>query len=128
MLNSIQIQGQFTSTPELTTVNGVKLVQFTLACDRSQRNRKGEKMTDFIPCIAWNKKAEFIATYFKKGDVMLVSGRLQSRNYETQTGRRSVAYEVSVNDVFFCEGKKKRTDGIEDDYIDWDKIPDIEQN
>lgn len=124
MLNSINIQGRLTADPSVKVMpNGILLCQFTVACERNGKSNDGYKQSDYVPCIAWAKKADFIKKYFHKGDSVIVEGRMQSRNYETSDGSKRVAYEVCVGDVNFC-GVGKPTQE-EDDYIDWDKVPNI---
>lgn len=137
MLNIMTVQGRFTADPELkTTATGVTLVNFTLASDRSMTKTK---TTDFIPCVAFGKTAEFISKYFHKGEMAVVEGQLQSRNYETQDGSKRVAYEVYIKECNFCGGKASGgsqeaskvspapapTLPENDDDIDWDSIPDL---
>lgn len=135
MLNIITIQGRFVSDPEIKTMpSGVMLCQIILASERP-KNKNGESTTDFIPCIAWGKTAEFINKYFHKGDMTVVSGRLQSRNYQTQDGAKRTAYEVSISDINFCGGGRSRSSEQKEevktetqsdyDSIDWDEIPDL---
>ena len=133
MLNMITIQGRLVADPEMKKIpSGTHLISMTVACERP-RNKDGDKVTDFIPCIAWAKNADFIQQYFHKGDMLIIQGRLQSRNYETQDGQRRIAYEVSVSEANFCGGGKTvknvktepiPADGDIDD-IDWDKVPDL---
>lgn len=131
MLNTITIQGRLTADPETKSIpSGTHLISMTVACERP-RNKDGESVTDFIPCIAWAKNADFIQKYFHKGDMIVILGRLQSRNYETADGKKRTAYEVSVSEANFCGGartqKAEGAQGMEDDYddIDWDKVPDL---
>lgn len=136
MLNIITLQGRFTADPELkTTATGVTLCNFTLASDRSMAKTK---TTDFIPCVCFGKTAEFISKYFKKGEMVIIEGQLQSRNYETSDGSRRVAYEVYIKECNFCGGKASggsqeaskvapapAPDLPDDDDIDWDSIPNL---
>lgn len=102
MLNNITIQGRLTKDIELRYTKTDKAVaSFTIACNRSY----GEE-TDFINCIAWQKTAEFIQKYFNKGDMLLLSGRLQQRTYEDKDGKKRSAFDVVVNEINFCESKK----------------------
>lgn len=134
MLNLITIQGRFTADPEVKNMpSGSKLCQITLACERP-KNKNGEKNTDFVPCMAWGKTADFISNYFHKGDMVIISGRLQSRNYQTQDGAKRTAYEVSISEVNFCGSTAPRQQEqkpvapkseLQEDYdsINWDEIP-----
>lgn len=102
MLNEVIIMGRLTTTPELkSTQSGKNVIAFNIACDRDF----GEKETDFINCVAWQQKAEFISRYFKKGSMIAITGRLTTRSYETENGKR-VATEVVVKDAYFGESKR----------------------
>ena len=107
-MNNIGLLGRICGDLELkTTNNGVSVVSFTLAVDRSYTPKGQEKQTDFIPCVAWRNTAEFIAKYFKKGQRMAVQGSLQSRKYTANDGGQRTAYEVVVDNAFFCESKNE---------------------
>lgn len=101
-MNIIAISGRLTRDPELrTTPNGKPVVEFTVAVDRP-----GVKdQTDFIDCVAWEKKAEFVARYFKQGKRIEASGVLTTRTYE-KNGVKRKRTEVRCDQVFFGESKK----------------------
>ena len=102
-LNTIVLQGRLTKAAELRYTNSGKGVcSFTMAVDRFGKDNGA----DFINCVAWEKTAEFITTYFSKGDPILVQGQLQSRQYEDRDGNKRTAHEVVVREVNFCGGKK----------------------
>ena len=106
MLNSIVLQGRLVRDAELRYTTSEKAVAtFTLAVDRGGRDAGA----DFITCVAWEKTAQFIDQYFKKGDMCLVQGKLQSRSYEDKNGNKRTAFEVLVGNVNFCGGKKEQT-------------------
>lgn len=103
MLNHICIAGRFTKDPELRrTGTGKAVTSFTLAVDRD-----GEGC-DFIPCVAWEKTGEFVGSYFTKGKLALVSGRLQVRSYTDKEGRKRTATEVIADRVYFGEKKEEK--------------------
>lgn len=107
MLNQITLQGRFTADPETkTTANSGSFCSFMIASERP-KDSKGERKTDFIPCMAWGKTAEFISQYFRKGDMAIISGRLQSRNYE-KDGQKRCAYEIYAMQIDFCGGGKRQ--------------------
>lgn len=100
MLNKIQLHGRLTSAPDLRQTNSGKAVAtFTLAVDRDKDS------TDFIPCVAWEKRAENAHAYFGKGQEAVVCGRLTTRKYEAKDGTTRTAYEVVVETMDFC-GKR----------------------
>ena len=87
MLNRTTIMGRLTADVELRkTQSGTPVAAFTVAVERDFKGQNGEKETDFINCVAWKHTAEFITKYFKKGSIAVISGRLQTRNYDG--GRR----------------------------------------
>lgn len=114
MLNNFSCMGRFTHTPELkTTVNNNEVVKFSLAVGRSKATADGEKVTDFIDCVAWNNTAEFICRYFRKGDPIIIDGQLETRNYEDKQGNKRKAYEVIVREVHFCAFKKNEEQNLD---------------
>ena len=108
MLNEIILQGRLTDTPELKTTNSGKSVcSFSLAVERDF-STDGEKTTDFINIVTWNKTAEFVSRYFAKGKQMVVKGSLQTRKYQTQNGDNRTATEVVAEKVYFCGDKAEQ--------------------
>jgi single stranded DNA-binding protein (ssb) len=104
MMNHIALIGRLTRDPELRyTPNGVAVANFDLAVDRPTPNQQGQRETDFIRIVTWQKQAEVVANYLKKGRLVAVEGRLQIRNYETQDGQKRKAAEVVANRVQFLE-------------------------
>lgn len=108
MLNKIIIMGRLTADVELrATQSGKNVASFTVAVDRDFKGQNGEKETDFINCVAWQNTADFVSKYFSKGSMAVVSGRLQTRKYETQDGQKRTATEVIAENVYFGESKKE---------------------
>ena len=112
MLNKIIIMGRLTSDPELRrTGTGIAVTSFTLAVDRDYSGKdSGEKETDFIDCVAWRYTGEFIAKYFTKGRMAIVSGRLQIRSYNDRDGNKRRAAEIIADSVYFGDSKNSGTD------------------
>lgn len=107
MLNKIVVMGRFTADTELRSTQGGKNVtSFTLAVDRDFKGQDGARKTDFINCVAWNGTADFVTRYFHKGSMAIVSGRLQTRKYETQDGQKRTATEIVAENVYFGESKR----------------------
>jgi single-strand DNA-binding protein len=103
-MNQIVLIGRLTRDPELRyTPNGIAVANFDLAVDRPTTNQQGERETDFIRIVAWQKQAELCANYLKKGRLVAVQGRLQIRNYETQDGQKRKSAEVVANFVQFLD-------------------------
>lgn len=109
MLNRCIIMGRLTRDPELRrTQAGKAVTSVTLAVDRDFKGQNGEKETDFIDIVAWSNIAEFVSNYFKKGDMAIVSGRLQSRRWEDRDGNKRTAIEIVAENIYFCGPKKSQ--------------------
>ena len=104
MINTIVLMGRITHSLEVKKTPADKLVlNFSIAVERSFGK---ERVTDFFDCVAWHSTAEFIAKYFKKGDMIAVVGQMTTRDYTGKDGTKKKAYEVLVGQVSFCGGKK----------------------
>jgi len=112
MLNHITIMGRLTRDPELrSTQAGVSVASFTVAVDRDFGGRDGgEKQTDFIDCVAWRQTGEFVSKYFRKGSMIVVSGRLQSRKWQDREGNNRTNWEVVADNVYFGESRRDSGD------------------
>ena len=108
MLNHITIMGRLTRDPELRrTGSGIAVASFTVAVDRDFGGRDGgERETDFIDCVAWRQTGEFVSKYFTKGSMIVVSGRLQIRNWNDKDGNKRRSAEVVADNVYFGESKR----------------------
>lgn len=108
MLNSVILQGRLCDDPELRyTAAQTPVTSFTLAVDRDYSGRDGsERQTDFIPCVAWRKTAEFVSKWFLKGSLAIVSGRLQVRDYKDRDGNPRRATELIAENVYFGESRR----------------------
>ena len=114
MLNHIVLIGRLTRDPELRrTGSGIPVTTFTLAVDRDfGGNREtGEKETDFIDIVTWRNTAEFVAKYFAKGRMAVVSGRLQIRNWNDKDGNKRRSAEVVADNVYFGDSKRDNAPG-----------------
>lgn len=106
-MNKTNFVGRLTKDPELKYLpNGTPKASFTLAVKRSFKSAQGEAEADFIRCSAWNKQAENVANFMKKGSLISVSGRLQTSSYENQQGQKVYTWEIVVDEVGFLESKK----------------------
>ncbi|EGQ4044244.1 single-stranded DNA-binding protein [Staphylococcus pseudintermedius] len=106
MLNRVVLVGRLTKDPDFrTTPSGVSVATFTLAVNRTFTNAQGEREADFINCVVFRKQAENVKNYLSKGSLAGVDGRLQSRSYENQEGRRVFVTEVVCDSVQFLESK-----------------------
>ena len=103
MINKVILMGRLTRDPEMRHTNsGTPVTTFSIAIDNGYGDNK---RTDFVNCIAWNKTAEFVTKYFTKGKMIIVIGRITTRSWETQDGKRAYATEVVANEVSFGESK-----------------------
>ena len=110
-MNRILLQGRLTKDPEIRlTSKNDKVARFTIAVDRDFNREE----TDFINCVAFKSTAAFIESYFGKGDMILVAGRLQMQTYTAKDGSNRTAAEVLTDNVWFCGGKGKTKDAAND--------------
>ena len=104
MMNRVVLVGRLTKDPDLRyTPSGVAVATFTLAVNRAFTNQQGEREADFINCVVWRKPAENVANFLKKGSLAGVDGRIQTRSYEGQDGKRVYVTEVMAESVQFLE-------------------------
>lgn len=106
MLNRIEVQGRLVRDPELSrTQSGVAVTTFTLAVERDYCETGKEREVDFIDCTAWRGTAEMIDKYFSKGRMMIVTGRLQIRNWQDKDGNKRRSAEIVAENVYFGDSK-----------------------
>jgi single-strand DNA-binding protein len=111
MLNRVVLIGRLTKDPELRyTPNGVAVATFTLAVDRFRTNAQGERETDFIPIVVWQKQAENCANYIGKGSLCAVDGRIQVRTYDGKDGVRRWMTEVVADNVRFLDKRESTSE------------------
>lgn len=105
MLNNVSLVGRLTKDPELKVIGeGTTVCNFTLAVNRPYKDKDGEQQCDFIQCQAWKKPAEFIGTYLNKGNLISITGAINTRTYE-KDGEKKYVTEVNVNQVSSLEKK-----------------------
>lgn len=108
MINRTIITGRLVKNIEIRyTQNNVAITQFTLAVTRKFKNQNGEYESDFINCVAYKSTAELLSKYTGKGDLIGIEGRIQTRNYENQEGKKVYVTEVIVESVDFLASKKE---------------------
>lgn len=101
-MNSVNLMGRLVSDPELKTTNsGISVTSFRIAVDRGYVKAGEERKADFIDIVAWRNTAEFVCRYFGKGDMIALSGRLQTRTYQAKDGTNRSVIEVLADNVFF---------------------------
>ena len=105
-MNKFSGMGRLTKDPELRrTQNQTAVCGFTLAVNRRFK-QEGQPDADFINCTAWTKTAEFVEKYFRKGQMIAITGRIQTRFWDDNEGKRQYMTEVVVEEAFFTESKK----------------------
>lgn len=105
--NNVTLIGRLTKDADLRyTSNGTATANITLAVDRGFKNQEGKKETDFINCVVWRKPAETLANFTKKGSMISVRGRIQTRNYDNKEGTKIYVTEVVVEEFTFLDSKK----------------------
>lgn len=110
MMNRVILVGRITKDPEIkSTQSNIAVVTFTLAVNRQFADQSGEKQADFIQCVVWRKQAENLARFVRKGALLGVEGRIQTRQYEADNGTRYVT-EVVCDSVQFLESKGDTTE------------------
>ncbi len=107
-MNKVVLMGRLTRDPELryTNTSNVPVASFTLAVDRRFVRQGEERKADFINITAWAKTAEFVNNYFSKGMKVAVVGRIQTRSWDDETGKRQFATDVVAEETYFAESKR----------------------
>ena len=106
-MNRVILVGRITKDPEVkTTQSNIPVCSFTLAVNRQFTDQSGERQADFIQCVVWRKQAENLERYVKKGALLGVEGRIQTRQYETDNGTRYVT-EVLCDSIQFLESRSE---------------------
>ena len=107
MINNVTLVGRLTKDPDLRyTQSGTAVGQFTLAINRNFTNANNEREADFINCVIWRKAAESLANYARKGTLIGLTGRIQTRNYDNQQGQRVYVTEIVVENFQLLESKE----------------------
>ena len=105
-MNKAILIGRLTRDPELrSTSTGRNVCQFSIAVNRNFTNANGEREADFINCVVWDKQAENLVKYQKRGNQIAVDGRIQTRNYEDKDGKRVYVTEILANSISFLDSK-----------------------
>lgn len=106
MYNKVILMGRITHDIEIkTTPSGISVTSFSIAVDRRVQSKDGEKVTDFIDCVAWRQTADFISRFFSKGKLILIEGELQTRTYTDKNSNNRKAVEVIVDRASFTGEK-----------------------
>lgn len=108
MINNVTIQGNIVRDIDLRyTQNGKAVASFPIASQRDFKNQNNEYESDFIDIVIWGKPAETVANHFSKGSEILITGRIQSRNYENNEGKKVYVKEIVAEKFSFTRGSNK---------------------
>ena len=109
MINSVCLVGRLTRDPELKyTGNNIAVASFSLAVNRNFKDANGEREADFINCVIWRQQAENLANWAKKGALIGITGRIQTRSYENQQGQRVYVTEVVAENFQMLESRNSQ--------------------
>ena len=109
MINNVVLVGRMTRDAELRyTPSNQAVATFTLAVNRNFKNQAGEREADFINCVIWRQQAENLANWAKKGTLVGITGRIQTRNYDNQQGQRVYVTEVIADSFQVLESRATR--------------------
>lgn len=106
-MNSTFLIGRIANDLEIKEVGEGKVVNFSLAVNKGIKNADGNYEADFFQIVVWNKTAENLVEFCKKGDQIAVSGRLQNRSYDTDNGFKRYITEIVANNIQFLQSSKK---------------------
>ena len=125
-MNKVILIGRLTADPELKyTNNNVAFTRFTLAVNRDFTKDDGTRDADFISIVGWDKRADLICKYLKKGNRVGIEGRIQTGSYEKEDGSKGYLTDVIVGSLEFLENKSK-DDRPAPEYTD--EAPDEEED
>ena len=107
MLIVVAILGRLVADPTMRqTTTGRNVASFRIACDRNvRRDANGQSQADFFDVVAWERNADFVCKYFQKGALIVIDGRLQTRQYQDKNGNNRTAFEIIANNINFAGSK-----------------------
>ena len=115
MINRVVLVGRLTKDVEVRkTQSGISFTRFTLACDRRVSRDSNQPTADFISCLAWDQRADFLGQYAKKGNVVAVDGRIQTGSYD-RNGQRVYTTDVVADTVRLIQDRSKTSTNITED-------------
>lgn len=122
-MNKVTLIGRLTKDPEVRATNsGNNVATFSLATNRKYKNAEGERLSDFHNIVAWNKLAELIEKYCSKGEMIAITGEIQTRSYEAKDGSKRYITEIIADSVEFLTPKgakiKASGDGIPEGFTE----------
>ncbi|HEL1740192.1 single-stranded DNA-binding protein [Streptococcus suis] len=110
MINNVVLVGRMTRDAELRyTPSNQAVATFTLAVNRNFKNQDGEREADFVNCVIWRQQAENLANWAKKGALIGVTGRIQTRSYDNQQGQRVYVTEVVAESFQLLESRGQQS-------------------
>lgn len=124
MLNVITMVGRLTRDPELRKTNsGTQVGGFTIACDDGRKGPNGEKQTIFMDCNIFGNQSDTLVKFFRKGNLIGVSGRLTSRKYVNKEGVNVTAYSIICDHIEFIESSEKMKESAGGQAVDGEAKP-----
>lgn len=122
MLNKVILMGRLTRDPEIRyTQNNTPVASYSIAVDRNY-SKDQDRQTDFIDIVSWNKAAEFVSKWFKKGSLIVVVGRLQVRKWQDKDGNNRISYEVISEEVSFGGSKNDSDSSVSNTNVTTDAV------
>ena len=124
MINTVTLVGRLTAMPEIRTINNDKKVAtFVIASERNYKNKDNKYDTDFIPIVLY-RSVDFVEKYIGKGDLVGITGSVQSRSYE-KDGQKKTAYQVLAEEIQLLTKAGKKEDPKPQGMDDFDEIEEI---
>lgn len=123
-MNKCIFKGRLGADPDVRTIpSGTMVVNFSIAVDRTYKNKDGNRDTDWVPCVAWGPRAEIINKYFHKGSNILVETELQVTKYEDKDGNKRTKYEFNVLGIDFVDPGSGSPDSQTNQSTQSERIP-----
>lgn len=111
-MNKVTLLGRLTKEVEMKQNDNYVVALITLAVDRKYVKQGEERKTDFFNVVAYGKTAEFINKYFSKGQLVLISGRIENRLWDDKDGNKRITTEVICEETYFAESKKRQDNEV----------------
>ena len=114
-MNKVILMGRLTRDPEVryTQTSNTLVASFTLAVNRRFVRQGEERQADFINIVAWGKLGEFCSKYYKKGQQVAITGRIQTRTWDDDQGQKHYITEVVAEEAYFAESKRDSADNFD---------------
>ena len=106
--NKVILGGRLTADPELKTLpGGISVTEFTVAVNRTYRDKDGQSQADFISVRAWRATAEFITRYFSRGSNICIVGAIRTKSWTNQKGEKRYATGVEAEEAYFVDAMRE---------------------